>query len=160
MIDQILASGRDSILYQDLVQKRGLTGNVNASINALGSMFDIQGPTLYTTWLFHDKDKSADEIIKAIDESIERLRSQPIDAATLDRARRKMRSNYYQQLEGFNGFGRANVLASFALFYDDPSRINSIESMFANVTPELIQKTAQEYLRPTNRTILTVVPKS
>jgi predicted Zn-dependent peptidase len=29
-----------------------------------------------------------------------------------------------------------------------------------SVTPELIQKTAREYLRPTNRTILTIEPKS
>ena len=51
------------------------------------------------------------------------------------------------------------LLSSFALFYDDPNRINSIEARFAAVTPELIRQTAQEYLRPTNRTVLTVVPK-
>ena len=41
-----------------------------------------------------------------------------------------------------------------------PVMINRVESNFQAVTPELIQKTAQEYLRPTNRTILTIVPKS
>jgi predicted Zn-dependent peptidase len=70
-----------------------------------------------------------------------------------------MRSTFYGQIEQFSGFGRADLLASFALFYDDPARINRIEAEFAKVTPELIQRTAQEYLRPTNRTILTVVPK-
>ena len=160
LIDQILAAGRDSLLYGDLVQKRGVTGELGSSMNILGSMFDIHGPTLYTTWLFHDKDKTAEDIVKAIDESIEKLRTQPVDADTLQRARTKMRSAFYQELEDFSGFGRANLLSSFALFYDDPSRINSVEGSFAQVTPELIQKTAQEYLRPTNRTILTVVPKS
>ena len=38
--------------------------------------------------------------------------------------------------------------------------VNRIESEFAKVTPELIQRTAQEYLRPTNRTVLTIVPRS
>src|SRR4029079_2179273 len=33
LIDQILASGNDSWLYQDLVQKRGLTDEVDSSIN-------------------------------------------------------------------------------------------------------------------------------
>jgi predicted Zn-dependent peptidase len=61
-------------------------------------------------------------------------------------------------MEGQFGFGRADLLASFALFDDDPSRINRIEAEFAAVTPELIQQTAQEYLRPTNRTILTIEP--
>ena len=46
----------------------------------------------------------------------------------------------------------------FALFDDDPSRINRLEAEFRKVTPALIQKTAQEYLRPTNRTVLIVEP--
>jgi predicted Zn-dependent peptidase len=160
LIDQILASGSDSWLYQDLVQKRGLTGEISSSINALGNMFDINGPTLYMTWMFHDKDKSADTILAALDENITRLQTQPVDAETLKRARTKMRSYLYDEIEGFFGFGRADLLASFALFDDDPEKINRIEAELAKVTPELIQRTAQEYLRPTNRTILTVVPRS
>ncbi|HLJ75201.1 MAG TPA: pitrilysin family protein [Thermoanaerobaculia bacterium] len=159
IIDQILASGKDSWLYQDVVQKRGLTGEIDSTLNALGSMFDINGPTLYMVWMFHDKDKTDDQILKAIDENIARLQTQPVDAATLDRARVKMRSSLYDEIEALYGFGRADLLASFALFDDDPAKINRIEDEFARVTPELIQRTAQEYLRTTNRTILTVVPK-
>jgi zinc protease len=160
IIDQILASGNDSWLYQDLVQTRGLTGEVASTMNALGNMFNINGPTLYMTWLFHDKEKTADEILSALDASVTRLQTQPVDAATLQRARVKMRSQLYDDVEGFFGFGRADLLASFALFYDDPQRINHIEEQFAKVTPELIQRTAQEYLRPTNRTVLVVNPRS
>jgi predicted Zn-dependent peptidase len=160
LIDQILASGKDSWLYQDLVQKRGLTGEVSSSMNLLGNMFNINGPTLYMTWLFYDKDKSADDILKALDEDVTRLQTQPVDAETLERARVKMRSSLYDEVEGFFGFGRADLLASFALFSDDPQQINRIEGEFAKVTPALIQKTAQDYLRTTNRTVLTIVPKS
>jgi len=142
------------------VQTRGLTGAVDSSMNALGNMFNINGPALYTTWLFHDQDKTADEILAAVDAQIARLQNEPIDAATLARARVKMRSSLYDEIEGFYGFGRADLLASFALFYDDPQRINSVEDRFAAVTPDLIRKTAQEYLRPENRTVLQVVPKS
>ncbi len=159
LIDEILASGKDSWMYQDLVQKRGLTDSIDSTMNGLGSMFDIKGPTLYTISLFHDRNKTADEIIKAMDEDIDRLRTQPVDAGTLERARVKMRSDLYNEIEDTFGFGRADLLASYALFYDDPARINTIESRFAGITPELIQKTAQEYLRPTNRTIFTVIPK-
>jgi predicted Zn-dependent peptidase len=160
IIDQILASGNDSWLHQDLVQTRGLTGEVSSSMNALGNMFNINGPTLYMAWLFHDKEKTADEILSAVDANVTRLQTQPLDAATLERARVKMRSSLYDEVEGFFGFGRADLLASFALFYDDPQRINHIEEQFAKVTPELIQRTAQEYLRPTNRTVLVVNPRS
>ena len=160
VIDQILAEGKDSWFYQDLVQKRGLTADVSSAINALGNPFDIAGPTLWTTWLFHDKDKTANDILSAMDSEIEKLRTGRVDQATLDRARVKARSQLFEEIEGLFGFGKANLLASFALFDDDPARINRIQSDIDAVTPELIQKTAQEYLRPTNRTILTVVPKS
>jgi predicted Zn-dependent peptidase len=160
IIDQILAAGKDSWLFQDLVQTRGFTGEIGSSMNALGNMFNIDGPTLYMAWLFHDKDKTADEIMKAVDAQIAKLQTQLVDAETLHRARVKMRSSLYDEVESFLGFGRADLLASFALFDDDPQKINRIEGEFAKVTPELIQRTAQEYLRPTNRTILTVVPKS
>jgi predicted Zn-dependent peptidase len=158
LIDMILSTGKDSVLYQDLVQKRGFTADVSSAMNGLGNMFNINGPTLYTIWLFHDKDKTSDDIVKAIDDDVERLRTQPVDAATLDRAKLKMRSDLYNQIEGIFGFGKADLLASLALFDDNPQEINTIEPQFAKVTPDLIQRTAQEYLRPTNRTVLTVVP--
>jgi predicted Zn-dependent peptidase len=160
LIDQILAAGNDSWLYQDLVQTRGLTGDVSSSMNLLGNMFNINGPTLYMTWLFHDNDKTADSILQAVDAQIVKLQTQAVDAETLNRARVKMRSSLYDEVEGLYGFGRADLLASFALFDDDPQKINRLESEFAKVTPDLIQRTAQEYLRPTNRTILTIVPRS
>jgi predicted Zn-dependent peptidase len=53
-----------------------------------------------------------------------------------------------------------NLLACFALFDNDPSRINTLETEFKKVTPELIRRTAQTYLTPTNRTILIIDPKA
>ena len=160
LIEQILYQGRDSRLWQELVQRRGYTGGVNGGINfGLGNMFNYDGPMLMTTSLIHDADKPADSILAAVDAVIEDLRTKPVDAATLDRARTKARSAFYSYLEALGGFGRADLLASFALFDSDPARINRLEAEFAKVTPELIMRTAQEYLRPTNRTILTIEPR-
>ena len=79
-----------------------------------------------------------------------------IDQATLQRTMVKLRSDLYDSIEQFNGFGRADLLCSFALFDDDPGRINHLEEQFAKITPEMIQKTAQQYLQPSNRTVLVV----
>ena len=113
---------------------------------------------LWMASLIHDKDVSADSIMKVMDSTIAPLRSTPVDQATLDRALVKMRSDLYDTLGGMFGFGRADLLASFALFDSDPARINQIEDQLRAITPELIQKTAQEYLRPTNRTVLIIEP--
>ena len=160
LIQQILLQGRDSLLYQSLVQKNGLTGGVTGGINpGLGNMYNINGPTLFVVSLFHDKEKSPDAILAAIDAEVEKLRTAPVDKAALDRALVKVRSQLYDGIDAFGGFGKADLLASFALFDDDPKKINSIESEFRKVTPALIQKTAQEYLRSGNRTVLLVEPK-
>ena len=66
--------------------------------------------------------------------------------------------SFYDTVTSTNGFGRADLLSSLALFDDNPQRINSLEAEFRKVTPELLQKTAREYLRKTNRTVLVVEP--
>ena len=161
LLDEILVQGKDSLLYQALVQKNGLTGDVQGGINSgLGDMYNINGPTLWDVSMFYDKDKTPEQILAVFDAEIEKVRTKPVDQATLDRALVKIRSDYYDKIEQLNGFGRADLLASFALFDDDPARINQIESSFRKVTPELIQKTAQEYLRKDNRTVLIIEPKA
>jgi predicted Zn-dependent peptidase len=72
----------------------------------------------------------------------------------------KARSSLYEYMEGRGGFGKVDLLASFALFDDDPGRINRIEEELRAVTPELLLETAREYLRKDNRTVLVVVPKA
>jgi predicted Zn-dependent peptidase len=160
VLHQILLEGKDSRLYQELVQRRALTGDVTGGINLLGNMYNYDGPMLWTAYLFHDKATPADSVLAAIDSVVERVRTTPVDQETLDRAMVKVRSDFYETLEVFVGFGRADLLASFALFDDDPARINRIEEQFRQVTPDLVLRTAREYLRPTNRTVLVVEPES
>jgi zinc protease len=159
LLDQLLLQGDDSLLYQELVQRRAMTGGVSGGINpGLGNMYNYNGPMLWMVSLFHDNNVKADEIMAAADSVIERARSQPVDQKTLDRALVKLRSSFYDNIDNLFGFGRADLLGSFALFDDDPSRINNLETEFRKVTPEIIQRTAREYLRPTNRTVLAIVP--
>jgi zinc protease len=159
LIDQILLQGHDSWLYQSLVQHGGFTGDVTGGINLLGNMFDYEGPMLWTASLYHDASHSPDEILRAADATIDSLRNTPVDTATLARAQVKERAALYDIVGRQFGFGRADLLASFALFDNDPARINTLERSFRAVTPALIQRTAREYLRPGNQTVLTIVPK-
>ena len=158
ILNEVLTQGRDSRLYQALVQERALTGDVSGGINLLGNMFNINGPTLMTIYLFHDQAVDADSIVGVIDQTVESLRTTPLTRAELDAALVQVRSALYDEIDATFGFGRADLLASFALFDDDPDRINRLEEEFRSVTPELLLQTAQEYLRPTNRTILTIEP--
>jgi predicted Zn-dependent peptidase len=159
LLDEALAQGSDSLLYDDLVRKKGMTGGVAAGINfGLGNMFDYSGPMLWIAQVFHDASVSSDALLAAIDGIVDKVRKEGLDQSALERARVKMRSDLYANLEQFAGFGRANLLASFALFDDDPSKINQLEDGFEKVTPALLQKTAEEFLRPGNRTVYVITP--
>ena len=160
LIDQILLQGEDSRLYQRLVQEHGYTGSVSGGINALlGNMYNYSGPMLWTASLIHDSNVDPDSILAVIDQEIEKLGTETIDQATLDRTLIKIRSSLYDNVSQYFGFGRADLLACFAIFDDDPNYINKLEEEFRKVTPELIKKTVAEYLRSSNRTVLTVNPK-
>jgi len=159
LLDQVLAQGDDSLLRQELVKKRAYTGELEGGINLLGNMYNYDGPMLWMVDCYHDQNVTPDQIMQAVDTVIEQVRSKPLDKATLDRALVKLRADLYSNIESTFGFGRADMLASFALFDDNPARINTLESEFRKITPELVQKTAQEYLRPTNRTVLAIEVK-
>jgi predicted Zn-dependent peptidase len=159
LLNQILVSGNDSRLYQRLVNEKSLTGNISGGINyLLGNMYNYNGPMLWMASLFHDNSISSDSIMAEVDDVMKEISENKVDSKTLERAKVKIRSEFYDILKSYYGFGRADLLASFALFDDNPNRINMIEDEFNKVTPELIQKTAREYLRNTNRTVLTIYP--
>jgi zinc protease len=157
VIDQLLLQGQDSKLSTKLVQEKGYTGGVSGGINYLGNMFNYNGPMVWMADLVYDQSVSPDSIIHVFDQSISELSG--ITQEDTDLAIVKLRSDFYNTIGG-NGVGRADLLAVFALFDDDPSRINSLEAEFRKVTPELIRKTASEYLVPSNRSILIVDPKA
>ena len=93
-----------------------------------------------------------------MDEEIDAIIAKPVDAATLARAKTKMRSALFSAVDEQYGLGKLDLLASFALFDNNPALVNKLEAGFMAVTPALLQKTAREFLRRDNRTIYTVVP--
>ncbi len=159
IIDQILVQGEDSLLYQELVKNKQITGSVGGGINyLLGNMFNYNGPMLWMSSFTHDDTVSQETITSAIDSVVNQLSEKPLSDEEMSRAIVKIRSSLFDSIDGFYGFGRADLLASFALFDDKPQKINELEANFKQVTPELIMQTVKDYLRPTNRTILTVTP--
>ena len=159
LLDQILLQGKDSRFYQALVQQRGYSGAVTGGINSgLGNMFNYNGPMLWDASLIYDAHVPADSILAVVEREIRQLEAKGVTQQQLDLALVKMRSDLYDQVSQTFGFGKADLLASFALFDNDPARINRLEAEFRKVTPALLQKTIREYLRPTNRTVLTINP--
>jgi predicted Zn-dependent peptidase len=121
-------------------------------------MYNYHGPMLWTVALVHDPSKSRDQITAAIDSVIDDVRTHPVSADELARARTKIRSNLYNLADPSTRFGLVDLLAVGAMWENDPQWVNGLEAGFDKVTPALILATAKEYLRPTNRSILVIEP--
>jgi zinc protease len=160
LLDQLILQGNDSRLRTELVKKRGYTDSVTGGINPLlGNPYNYGGPMLWTAFLFHDDAVKPEAILQALDSVIEPLRQQAPDAAAIELARTKLKSSFYDIAGGQNGLGRADLLASFALFDDNPARINQLVAEFNKVNADTLLKTAREYLRSDNRTVLVLEPR-
>ena len=156
LLEQILVGGEDSLMYRELVKNKKYTNGISGGINYLGNMFNYNGPMLFTFDLIHDDKFTPQEILAAGDTVLDQIINKPLPQSELDRAMVKVRSGLYDTMTSLGGFGRADLLASFALFDDNPKGINDIEANFRKVTPALIQSTAKEYFRKTNRTVVII----
>jgi predicted Zn-dependent peptidase len=155
LLDQILLQGDDSMLVQEIVKKRGFADSITGGINELGNLYDYRGPMLFTASLVHDENVPAERIMSAVDSVINAVIDKPVDIATLRRARTKLLSSLYDD-EANSGLGKVDLLASFALFDDDPGEINTLVGKFGELTPADLQAAAGRYLRAQNRTVLEV----
>ena len=160
VLHQLLGAGDDSLLHRELVSRRGFTGEIDAGMNFLGNMYNARTPLLWTCSLIHDADVAAESIVEAAEEVIAPLREAPPADEAFELALVKARSSLYSTIGGgiYPAIGRADLLASFALFDDDPERINRLEEEARALTPELVHETAREYLRPGNRTVIALEP--
>lgn len=157
LIDAILTRGDDSRLHQKLVQEKGYGSAVAGGINwPLGNAFNYDGPMIWSAFLIHGGEHDPAAILADIDAAVADLVANPVSETELARAKTKLRSSFYDLVGDGNRVGLVDLLASLALFDDEPGRVNEIEAELDSVTPELIQATAREYLRPTNRSIITL----
>ena len=89
--------------------------------------------------------------------SPERVKSQPVTDAELQKIKMEVKRGKVEQLEGT--LYRAQALGENAIFYNDPNVINTGNDKLLSVTKEQIQKVARTYLTETNRTVITTIPK-
>jgi zinc protease len=156
VLDPLLVSDESARLHQKLVRDTRLARAVAGAFNLLGTNWDMHGPMLYTVRVDYAPDKTADDVLGAIDAVLQDVRANGVPEAELARAKNALRSSFFEDLEGggFPRFGRANLLGAFALFDDDPGKINTILKELDAVTVADVKAAASRWLVSTNRTTL------
>jgi predicted Zn-dependent peptidase len=154
VLDPLIVGDESARLYQKLVRDDRLAISAIGAFNFLGTNWDMKGPMLYTMRVDYLNDKTAAQVLDAIEQVLAEIRAKGISEAELAQAKTALRSAFLEDLEG--GFmprlGRANLLAAFALFDDDPGRINTILGELDKVTVDDVKAAANRWFVPTNRT--------
>jgi len=119
--------------------------------------FERRGPSLFIVDLLLVPGKDPNEVEKLVYEELERVKSQPVTDAELQKIKMEVKRGKVEQLEGT--LYRAQALGENAIFYNDPNVINTGNDKLLSVTKEQIQKVARTYLTETNRTVITTIPK-
>jgi predicted Zn-dependent peptidase len=151
LLGNILAGGQSSRLYQKLVKDTQLAQNLG------GGAQERRGPSLFSLVVLPQRGKELAEIEKVVYGEIERLKKEPVADWELEKVRMSLRRSRAQQLQ--STLSRAIQLSQYAVYYGNPNLINEIEDKYNRVTKEDLQRVAQTFLKDTNRTVITTVPK-
>jgi len=154
-LTRVLAGGKSSRLYHDLVYQKKIAQDVSASWDPsmqLGGLIEISA----TVQAGH----TPEEVTAALTEEVKRLRDAPPAQEEMDRAKRNLEAGLFAQLENVGGFGgKADQLNYYEMWAQDPGAFTTNLKATLAVTPEQIQQLAQRYLRDEQRVLITILPE-
>jgi zinc protease len=152
MTATILGGGKSSRLYKDLVYQKQIAQDVTAGQQSLvlGSMFQIQ----ITARPGH----TAEELEKALDEELDKIRTTAPDQAEVERARNTFDTHLIEGLEKQGGFGGvADCLQTYNQYVGNPDYLQQDLQRYDAVTPESIRAFAAANLQNSARVVVYAV---
>jgi predicted Zn-dependent peptidase len=157
VLSHLLLGDSASRLYQGLVKGRQVAVAVQGGYNwPLGNAWDFSGPSLLTILVLHRPDASAEAVVTAIDEELQKILKEGVDAGTLARVKTRLHANYVSGMEPF--LSRADSLAKAQALWGDAGMLNQIPGWIDAVTSADLQRVVGTYLTKQNRVVIDRVP--
>jgi predicted Zn-dependent peptidase len=151
VIQDILAGGKSSRLYEKLVKKDQSALFVGAFPGFPGTKY----PNLFLFFGVPNSGRTNEEIEKAIQEEIERLKTEPVTDEELKAVQTKTQVGLFENL--LSNAGMAQQLAYYQVVTGDWRNLLRQVDKIQNVTKEDIQRVAKECFQPSNLTVGTIV---
>jgi zinc protease len=146
----VLTSGESSRFYQRLVKEQQVAAGIG------GAADEDRGPGFAKFSLTPAPGKPLADAEKAIYAQLEALDKDPPTDEEIQRIRTLVRAKAIGEFRG--SMDRAQQMAIYALFYNEPGLINTLEQHYDAVTREDLLRVAKRYLTAENRVVVTTVP--
>jgi predicted Zn-dependent peptidase len=152
VLSQVLSGGRSSRLYRRLVYRD------QQALAAEGAYWELQQAGLFYAFVSVRPGASIERAERTLFEEIEKVRTQPVSAAELEKAKRQL------EVGLVNGLAANHAVAN-RIAFDTVTfgRIRPLEERLAAiraVDAEAVRRVAQTYLAPDRRSVVQVVPPS
>lgn len=151
VLDSVLSEGVTSRLYRTLVRDKRLALSVGTDSGFPGQ----RDPNVFVISAAPLASHTAAEVEAAIEEELERLKTEPVSAKELEKVLNNLDASLVRSLRSNSGL--ASQLAFFQTLAKDWRYILTVRDKIASVTPADIQRVAAQYFVKPNRTVATLV---
>jgi zinc protease len=152
VLGHILAGDLSARLYRKLIKELELAVSVSAGPD------ERRGTSLFWISVVVRPDKNLEEVEGILYAELERLKKETAADWELSKVQVKLRRQHLENL--YSTRARANAIAHYAVYYNDPGLVNTFLDKIDQVKNADLQRVADTYLRPTNRTVVTTLSKS
>jgi zinc protease len=150
----LLANGKTSRLYRRLVFEQRIATDVSASQNSR----EIAGYTQITATAAPGR--MLDEIEAVIVEEVARLAAEGPTDDEIERGRVQAEAQFVFRLQTVGGFGgKSDQLNAYNVFLGDPAYFDRDLERYHAVTASSLRRASAEYLDPSRRVTLSIVPR-
>jgi zinc protease len=152
MASKILSDGQSSRIYRKLVYETGL------ALTAFGGGNIIEHPNLFFAVGIVQPGHTPEEVEKALIAELDRMVAEPVSAHEPERAKNQFARDYILGRETIQE--KATQLAHAAVIHNDIRTADGEFDIFQRITAEDIQRVARKYFTPSNRLVLTIMPRA
>jgi zinc protease len=154
LLAEVLTDGDASRLQRRLVQREHLVTDIAAYIGEFGDPFDERDPTALTISAHYPDAASLDTILRVIDEELQRIAEDGLEAGELDRVRRRLAGVLLRELDPV--MSRTLEIAKFELVHGRAELIMELPALLETVADDAVRRAAAA-LRPDGRAVLELV---
>jgi predicted Zn-dependent peptidase len=149
LLDHLLGGGMSSRLFQEIRERRGLVYTIASYASA------YRDGGLFVVYAGMSPD-AGPEVIRLTLEEIQKIRTQPVDAVELNRAKESLKGSLMLSLESTGS--RMSILARSEIYYGRQITLDELIAKVDAVTADDVQQMAVELLEPHRLSMAAIGP--